>query len=100
MAMTLLQLKVDSKLKKAIKDRAEEYGVTSSAIVKMVLSDAFLKKESFTPGNIFNADRDNNGKGIPIDEFIALLQKYDGQSGKISAKARSNSKKKISGKGR
>jgi hypothetical protein len=98
MAMTLLQLKVDSKLKKAIKDRAQAYGITSSAIVKMVLSDTFLKKETYAPGNVFNANRDNSGKGIPIDEFIALLEKYDGQSRKISAKTGSGKAKKTSGK--
>ena len=98
MTMTLLQLKVDSKLKQAIKDRAVEYGVTSSAIVKMVLSDTFLKKESISNGNIFNAKRDNNGKGMPIEEFIDLLKKYDGQSQKISKKTSSGSAKKTSGK--
>lgn len=28
----------------------------------------------FTPGNVFNADRDNQGKGIPIDNFLKFLE--------------------------
>ena len=98
MAMTLLQLKVDTKLKQAIKDRAVEYGVTSSAIVKMVLSDTFLKKDSFAPGNVFNANRDNNGMGIPIEEFTALLKKYDGQNRQVSTKTSSGTTNKAFGK--
>ena len=97
--MTLLQLKVDQSLKKAIKKTADEYGVTSSAIVKMVLFKAFLNKNMpFDVGNIFNADRDNQGKGIVLDDFISLLKKYDGQAGKISAKTGAKKKKTIAGK--
>ena len=34
----------------------------------------FMDKELNPKGNLFNADRDNNGKGIPIDEMIDMLQ--------------------------
>ena len=32
---------------------------------------------------IFNKDRDNNGKGIPADEFIRILEKHKRQDEKV-----------------
>lgn len=97
--MTLLQLKVDQNLKKAIKKTADEYGVTSSAIVKMVLFKAFLNKNiPYDVGNIFNSERDNGGKGVALEEFISLLKKYDGKTGKISQKNGQKKKKTATGK--
>ena len=72
--MNLLQIKIDDKLKKAIKTRAKKYGVTASALVRIVLVQSFLeKKETVNPGNIFNADRDTSGRGIDVDDFILAL---------------------------
>ncbi|PIQ78853.1 hypothetical protein COV81_04035 [Candidatus Peregrinibacteria bacterium CG11_big_fil_rev_8_21_14_0_20_41_10] len=69
---SLLQLKIDTSLKDAIKRRADQYGVSISAIVKIALVEAFAA-EDFVRGNIFNANRDNNGEGIALDTLIDQL---------------------------
>lgn len=74
--MTLLQIKIDDKLKKAIEDKAGTYGVPASSLVRIVLVRSFLSgsgEEEALEGNIFNARRDNEGKGISIDSLIAAL---------------------------
>lgn len=73
--MTLLQLKVDDNLKKAIDKKADLYGVPVSTLVRIVLVRSFIEGEESRPveGNIFNAGRDNQGKGIKIDDLIAAL---------------------------
>ncbi len=74
--MALLQLNVDDKLKKAIQKKAKAYGVPASSLIRIVLVKSFVEEqdELFRPGNVFNADRDNNGKGIPLDDIIAALK--------------------------
>ena len=73
--MALLQIEVDDKLKKAIQKKAETYGITTSAIIRIVLVRSFAKpeEESLKAGNVFNADRDNNGKALAMDDFINAL---------------------------
>lgn len=75
--MTLLQVKIDDKLKKAIDKKADTYGVSVTALVRITLVKSFMSEmghqEDFGHGNIFNADRDNNGKGIKIDDLINAL---------------------------
>jgi hypothetical protein len=73
--MALLQIEVNDKLKKAIQKKAETYGVSASAIVRIVLIKSFSEQEvgNLKEGNIFNAERDNNGKGIAIDDLINAL---------------------------
>lgn len=74
--MNLLQVKINDQLKTAIDKKAEMYGVPSSSLVRIVLVKSFLKQENedeIEYGNVFNARRDNNGKGIPIDDVIGLL---------------------------
>lgn len=68
--MNLLQIKIDDKLKKAIHQKANSYGVPASSLIRIVLVKTFLSPK---PGNIFNANRDNNGKGIKIDDLIDSL---------------------------
>ncbi|MBI5754046.1 hypothetical protein HZA40_02790 [Candidatus Peregrinibacteria bacterium] len=68
--MNLLQIKVDDKLKKAIQQKANSYGVPASSLIRIVLVKNFLQDR---PGNVFNADRDNNGKGIKVDDLIDYL---------------------------
>lgn len=70
--MSLLQLNIDDNLKKAIKKKANLYGVPVSSLVRIVLVRSFLEEE-IEEGNIFNAKRDNEGKGIKIDELIDML---------------------------
>lgn len=70
--MALLQFQVDKDLKSAIQKRAQRYGVPASSLIRIVLVKTFLEDDS-TPGNIFNAKRDNKGKGIPLDHFIDSL---------------------------
>jgi antitoxin component of RelBE/YafQ-DinJ toxin-antitoxin module len=70
--MTLLQVQIDEKLKEAIKKKSAMYGVPVSSLVKIVLTKSFME-EAVTPGNVFNADRDDGGKGLPIDNLIDAL---------------------------
>jgi hypothetical protein len=73
--MSLLQVNVDDNLKRAIEKKADSYGIPTSTLVRIVLVKSFLenRNEDNAVGNIFNADRDNNGKGLKIDDFIAAL---------------------------
>lgn len=66
--MSLLQVEISDELKAAIKEKANLYGITSSALVRIVLVKNFIEE-----GNVFNADRDNNGKGMPVDTLIQKL---------------------------
>ena len=66
--MSLLQVEVSNEIKKAIKEKAKFYGITTSAMVRIVLNKTFTEE-----GNVFNADRDNYGKGMPIDDLIRKL---------------------------
>ncbi len=73
--MSLLQVKINTDLKTAIQAKAKQYNVPASSLVKIVLSKAFLEtqQEETQAGNIFNAKRDNNGKGVPLDELMSSL---------------------------
>jgi hypothetical protein len=74
--MSLLQINVDDKLRKAIQKKADQYGVPASSLVRIVLVKSFIgdqSKSSVKVGNVFNAERDNQGKGLKIDEFINAL---------------------------
>jgi hypothetical protein len=73
--MALLQIEVDDKLKKAIQKKAETYGITTSAIIRIILVKSFgnPEQENLKAGNVFNADRDNNGKALKLDDLINAL---------------------------
>ena len=73
--MTLLQVKVDNKLRQAIKTKSRQYGVPASSLVRIALIKSFLsdRKTSDMRGNVFNADRDSGGKGMRIDDLINAL---------------------------
>lgn len=73
--MNLLQIKIDDNLKKAIDEKADIYGVPTSSLVRIVLVKTFLGGDvnGAQPGNVFNADRDNGGKGLKIDDLISSL---------------------------
>lgn len=47
--MSLLQLKVDPTLKKAIEAKADEYGVPASSLARIALVNAFLKYDWCPP---------------------------------------------------
>ena len=51
------------------------YDVPATSLIRIVLVKSFMKgdKDEIEPGNIFNAYRDNKGKGIKIDDLIDLL---------------------------
>lgn len=70
--MSLLQINIDENLKKAIQEKAAKYGVPASTLVRIVLVKSFLG-DDVTGGNVFNSDRDNQGKGMKVDELINLL---------------------------
>jgi len=73
--MPLLQIKVDEKLNEAIKQKAALYGVPASSLVRIVLVKSFNStgEKPYKAGNVFDADRDNNGKGIMVDDLIDKL---------------------------
>ncbi len=80
--MNLLQIKIDNNLKTAIQKKAKLYGVPASTLVRIVLVKSFLEdqknanmNEEENPdfGNVFNAKRDNNGKGIPVEDLLSEL---------------------------
>lgn len=78
--MNLLQIKIDNNLKTAIQKKAKLYGVPASTLVRIVLVKSFLEDAGAPPdeenpgfGNVFNAKRDNNGKGIPLEDFLSML---------------------------
>jgi len=79
--MNLLQIKIDNNLKTAIQKKAKLYGVPASTLVRIVLVKSFIEdktedindEENPKFGNVFNSKRDNNGKGIPIDDFLSML---------------------------
>jgi len=74
--MNLLQIKIDTKLKKAIQKKADLYGVPVSSLIRIVLVKSFLEEdEEANPdfGNVFNAKKDNKGKGMKIDDLIEAL---------------------------
>ena len=73
--MKLLQINVDEKLKNAIDKKAKSYGVPASSLVRIALMRSFMEKKKYNikEGNVFNANRDNNGRGIHIDDFIDAL---------------------------
>lgn len=74
--MSLLQIRVDQKLKRAIQKKAEAYDVPASSLIKIVLARSFLENKgraTFKPGNVFSAKRDAKGKGIPLDTLLQAL---------------------------
>lgn len=72
---SLLQLKIDKDLKDAIARKAKKYGVPSSSLIRITLTQVFMEnEEDDIPGNVFNADRDNDGKGIAIEDFLKMLK--------------------------
>ena len=70
--MSLLQVQINDVLMSALRNRSERYGVPVASLVKMALGKIFLDEDEddYLPGNVFNADRDNNGKGIPAKELL------------------------------
>ena len=74
--MTVLQIPLTDELKEGLERCTSAIGVSKSAYVKMLIAQNVLgeQAEDFSPGNLFNADRDNNGKGIPLDEFRKMLE--------------------------
>lgn len=62
--MSLLQLKVDPSLKKAIKIKADEYGVPASSLARIALVNAFVRYDVCPP----SAQR----AGMTLDQFTAM----------------------------
>lgn len=65
--MSLLQLKVDPTLKRAIEAKADEYGVTASSLARIALVNAFLKYD-WCP----TPTRAAAPKEMALDQFIAM----------------------------
>jgi antitoxin component of RelBE/YafQ-DinJ toxin-antitoxin module len=66
--MSLLQVQVDDQLKNTLKSQAQRFGISVSALVRITLIQQF--QSDFMPGNVFNSKRDNEGKGVPLDDLI------------------------------
>lgn len=66
--MSLLQLKVDPALKKAIETKADEYGVPASSLARIALVNAFLKHDWCPPP----PDRSARADEMTFDQFIKM----------------------------
>lgn len=72
--MTTLQITLPPQLQQSLDQKTKRIGVSKTAYVKMLIAqDMGILNEDALPGNLFNADRDNNGKGIPLEDFKKLL---------------------------
>ena len=65
--MSLLQLKIDPILKKAIEAKADEYGVPASSLARIALVNAFLKFDRCPP-----LTRTAPSKEMTLDQFVAM----------------------------
>ncbi|MBI4599392.1 hypothetical protein HY732_00545 [Candidatus Uhrbacteria bacterium] len=65
--MSLLQLKVDPTLKRAIEAKADEYGVPASSLARIALVNAFLKHD-WCP----IPDRSKRENEMTLDQFIKM----------------------------
>ncbi len=76
--MTTFQLKVEDELANKIGERSKRIGISRTSYIKVLiardLNIGFGEKEEFLKGNIFNAERDNNGKGIASEDFKSMLK--------------------------
>ncbi len=66
--MSLLQLNIDSALKKAIKAKADEYGVPASSLARIALVNAFLKYDWCPPP----ARKAAATQQMTLDQFIMM----------------------------
>jgi len=77
MTTQILQIPLSKEMQAELKIRTKPVGISNTAYVKVLIAkDLGLLPENnqgFRPGNLFNADRDNNGKGIPIGDMIKML---------------------------
>ncbi len=75
--MTVLQIPLSKEMQKGLNDRTNPVGISSTAYVKILIAKDLgflIENNNFQQGNIFNADRDNDGKGIEADEFLTMLE--------------------------
>ena len=71
--MTTLQIKVQKQLAEALQKKSSQIGISKTAYVKVLIAQDLGLAFDEQPGNLFNADRDNGGLGIPLGEFEAML---------------------------
>lgn len=74
--MALLQVRISNKLYKALQNASKTFDVPMTSLVKIELTKSFLLKnqDDNALGNIFNAERDNKGKGIPTEDFLTMIK--------------------------
>jgi hypothetical protein len=71
----ILQIPLSSKMKEELDHRTKPVGISNTAYIKVLIAKdlGLLPDTDFLPGNLFNADRDNNGKGVPIEDMRKML---------------------------
>jgi len=73
--MTVLQIAISEEIKKRLNKRTKPVGISNTAYVKILIAKdlGLLAQDNFVAGNLFNADRDNDGQGIPIADMKNML---------------------------
>jgi len=75
--MTILQIPLSKEMQKGLDKRTNPIGISNTSYVKILIAKdlgLLAENDCFHQGNIFNAERDNNGKGIMADEFLGMLK--------------------------
>lgn len=72
--MTTLQIKVQKDLDRALQEKSSKIGISKTAYVKVLMAKDLGIGFDEEPGNLFNADRDNGGRGLSLDEFKSFLE--------------------------
>lgn len=73
--MTTLQIPLSPEMQKMLKKRTHPVGVSSTAYVKILIARdlGLLPENDFEPGNLFHANRDNDGQGISFSKMKNML---------------------------
>lgn len=77
--MTVLQIPLSDEMKNKLNQITKPVGISNTAYIKILIARELgllpdQNKKAFTQGNLFNADRDNNGQGIPFSDVRKMLQ--------------------------
>ena len=74
--MSILQIPLSEEMKRGLNERTNPIGISNTAYVKVLIAKdlGLIGNDNFEPGNLFNADRDNGGKGISIADMKSMLK--------------------------
>ena len=73
--MTTLQLQLHDTLATQLNEVADRVGISRTAYVKtLIAKDLGIAFTDQYPGNVFNAERDNQGVTVPLDDFVQMVE--------------------------